>query len=172
MQKITPFLWFEKGAEEAVNFYTDLFSAAGHDSKILTTTYYSDASAEVSGMPSGTIMTVEFEIDGQKFVAINGGPTSQEDGFKFTPAISFVINCKTQEEIDYFWEKFSADGGKPWECGWIKDKYGLTWQVTPEIWEKLLSDPDKEKSERVMKAMLKMKKIEIDKLLEAYQTDK
>lgn len=170
MQKITPFLWFEKGAEEAAKFYADLFSAMGHNSKILTTTYYSDASAEASGMPEGSIMTVEFELDGQKFVVINGGPTSEEDGFKFTPAISFVINCKTQEEIDYFWEKLSANGGEPWMCGWIKhDKYGITWQVVPEIWDKLLSDPDKQKSERVMKAMLKMKKIEIDKLLDAYK---
>lgn len=170
MQKITPFLWLEKDAEQAAKFYVELFSAMDNNSRILNTTHYNEASAEVSGMPKDSVMTVEFELDGQKFVAINGGPTSAEDQFKFTPAISFVINCKTQEEIDYFWEKLSADGGESWMCGWIKhDKYGITWQVTPEILDKLLSDPDKEKSERVMQAMLKMKKIEIAKLLEAYE---
>lgn len=169
-QKITPFLWFENNAEQAAQYYVDLFSARNNNSRVLTTTFYDQASAKASGMPEGSVMTVEFELDGQKFVAINGGPSPEDVSFKFTPAISFVINCKTQDEVDYFWEKLSSDGGESWMCGWIKhDKYGITWQIVPEIMDKLLSDPDKEKSQRVMQAMLGMTKLDIDQLLKAHE---
>lgn len=169
-QKITPFLWFENNAEEAAKFYVELFLFRDNNSKILTTTHYDEAGAKASGMPKGSIMTVEFELDGQKFIAINGGPSPEDAEFKFTPAISFVINCQTQDEIDYFWEKLSSNGGETWPCGWIKhDKFGITWQIVPEVLDKLLADPDKEKSKRVMEAMLKMEKLEIEPLLKAYE---
>lgn len=169
-QKITPFLWFESKAEEAAKFYVELFSAMGNDSKIITTTHYDKAGSEASGMKEGSVMTVEFELEGQKFVAINGGPSPEDASFKFTPAISFVINCQTQDEIDYYWEKLSSGGGEAWQCGWIKyDKYGITWQIVPEVLDKMLADPDKKKSGRVMEAMLKMEKLEIEPLLKAYE---
>ncbi len=153
-QKITPFLWFNNNAEEAINFYTSIFKK----SKIKNKAYYGKDGAKASGMPEGTLMTATFELNGQSFMAINGGPV-----FKFTEAISFVVNCKTQKEVDYYWNKL-LDGGSEIECGWLKDKYGLFWQIVPEILGKLLSNKDSKKSGRVMAAMLQMKKINIEAL--------
>ena len=159
IQRITPFLWFDSQAEAAVNFYTSIF----RNSKILTTTRYGEEGAAASGRPKGTIMTVAFQLDGQNFVALNGGPV-----FKFTEAISFVVNCESQDEIDHFWEKLSeGENEKAQQCGWLKDKYGLSWQVVPAMLSDLLSDPDPEKSRRVMKALLQMKKIDIETLQRA-----
>ncbi len=155
MQKITPFLWFDTQAEEAVNFYVSVFK----NSKVGTIARYGDSGPG----PKGSAMTIPFELDGQNFTALNGGPH-----FKFTEAISLVVNCEDQAEVDYFWEKLTADGGKEVECGWLKDKYGLCWQITPEILPKLLSDPDPQKAGRVMQAMMKMKKIDIQALKRAY----
>lgn len=156
-QKITPFLWFDDKAEEAVKFYTSIFK----NSKILHVARYDEAGAKVSGRTAGSAMTVAFEIEGQEFTALNGGPV-----FKFTEAVSFVVNCDNQEEVDYYWEKLSADpeGG---QCGWLKDKYGLSWQIVPSALGELLSDKDAKKSERVMQAMLQMKKIVIKDLQKA-----
>lgn len=150
MQKITPFLWFDDQAEEAGNFYVSIFKK----SKIGNVTRYGEADSEVSGRPKGSVMTVTFQLDGQEFIALNGGPV-----FKFTEAISFLVNCETQEEVDGLWEKLS-EGGNEIECGWLKDKYGVTWQIVPTVLDKLFNDPDPEKSQRVMKALLKMKKID------------
>jgi predicted 3-demethylubiquinone-9 3-methyltransferase (glyoxalase superfamily) len=159
-QKITPFLWFDDQAEEAVYFYTSIFK----NSKIVGMTRYGKEGAEVSGRPEETVMTVAFQLAGQEFVALNGGPI-----FKFTEAISFVVNCESQEEVDHYWEKLSAGGDpKAQQCGWLKDKYGLSWQVVPTVLGELLSDPDPEKSRRVMKAMLQMKKIDIAALKQAW----
>jgi predicted 3-demethylubiquinone-9 3-methyltransferase (glyoxalase superfamily) len=152
-QKITTFLWFDKNAEEAVNFYVSVFK----NSKVLNTTRYGD----VGPGPKGTVMTIDFELDGQEFTALNGGPE-----FKFTEAISLVVHCQTQKEVDYFWEKLSA-GGEKVECGWLKDKFGLAWQITPDILLELLQDSDTQKSQRVMKAMMKMKKLDIAGLKQA-----
>jgi predicted 3-demethylubiquinone-9 3-methyltransferase (glyoxalase superfamily) len=157
MNKITPFLWFDDKAEEAVSLYISIFK----NSKILSTTRYEEKGAAVSGRPSGTVMTVEFELEGQKFVALNGGPH-----FKFTEAVSFAVDCETQAEVDEFWEKLSA-GGEESQCGWLKDKYGLSWQVVPTILPKLLNDKDAQKAKRVMEAMLQMKKLDIQKLKDA-----
>ncbi|MFZ2634537.1 MAG: VOC family protein [Desulfosalsimonadaceae bacterium] len=154
MQKITPFLWFNDQAEEAVNFYTSIFK----NSKILNVARYGEAGPG----PKGSVMTVVFQLNDQEFIALNGGPL-----FKFTEAISFVVNCETQEEVDDLWEKLSV-GGEKSECGWLKDKYGLSWQIVPTVLGELLSDPDPEKSQRVMKAMLQMKKIDIKTLQQAY----
>jgi predicted 3-demethylubiquinone-9 3-methyltransferase (glyoxalase superfamily) len=154
MQKITTFLWFDSQAEEAANFYVSIFK----NSKILSIARYGKAGPG----PEGGVMTVEFQIDGQKFIALNGGPL-----FKFTEAISFVINCETQQEVDEYWEKLSA-GGEESMCGWLKDKYGLSWQVVPTILAELLQVKDPEKAKRVMEAMLKMKKIVIEDLKRAY----
>jgi len=159
MQKITPFLWFDDQAEEAVNFYTALFK----NSKIGRIFRYNEEAAEKTGRPVGSVLTIEFEIEGQKFVALNGGPL-----FKFNESVSFVINCETQEEVDYFWGKLIADGGEESACGWLKDKFGLSWQVTPTVLIDMLHDNDQEKSGRVMQAMLQMQKIEIPKLKAAY----
>jgi len=153
-QKITTFLWFDNNAEEAVNFYTSIFK----NSKILGTVRNGDAGPG----PKGSVLTIEFQLDGQEFAALNGGPQ-----FKFTEAISLVVHCQTQEEIDTYWEKLSA-GGQIVECGWLKDKFGLAWQITPDILLDLLQDSDQEKSQRVMKAMMKMKKIDIATLQKAY----
>lgn len=162
MQKITPFLWFADQAEEAANFYVSLFK----NSKLGKITRYDKAGSRASGQPVGSVMTVGFELDGQEFVALNGGKY-----FQFSGAISFVINCETQEEVDYFWEKLSA-GGESGVCGWInKDKFGVTWQVVPTILEKMISDPDPQKAGRAMQAMLKMKKIIIADLQKAYEQD-
>jgi len=156
-QKITPFLWFDTQAEEAVKFYTSIFK----NSKIGSTTRYNEEGAKVSGRPKGSVMTVEFELAGQEFTALNGGPL-----FKFTEAISFVVNCETQQEVDDFWEKLSA-GGEKSQCGWLKDKYGLSWQVVPTVLIELLQDKDPAKSQRVMHAMLQMRKLDIAKLKQA-----
>ena len=158
MQRISPFLWFDDKAEEAASFYTSIFK----NSKILNIARYGEAGAAASGRPKGTVMTVAFQLDGQEFVALNGGPQ-----FKFTEAISFVVNCETQEEVDEYWKKLSA-GGREVQCGWLTDKYGLSWQIVPTILDKMVSDPDPKKAERVMKAMLQMKKIDIKGLKQAY----
>jgi predicted 3-demethylubiquinone-9 3-methyltransferase (glyoxalase superfamily) len=157
MSKITPFLWFENNAEEAVNFYMSVFK----NSKIEKIARYGESGAEVSGKPAGSVMTIAFQLDGRDFVALNGGPE-----FKFNPAISFVVNCETQKEVDEMWAKLT-EGGMEIQCGWLTDKYGVSWQVIPTALEELLSDPDAEKSERVMKAMLQMKKIDINALKSA-----
>jgi len=157
MQKIIPFLWFDDQAEAAVKFYTSIFK----NSKIGKTARYDKAGEKVSGRPAGSVMTVEFQLEGQKFVALNGGPI-----FKFTEAVSFVVNCKTQAEVDYYWKKLSA-GGKEVQCGWLKDKYGLSWQIVPTVLGELLSSKDAAKSQRVMEAMLKMVKLDIKKLQQA-----
>ena len=159
MQKITPFLWFDNQAEEAVKFYTSIFK----DSKIGKITRYGEAGEKVAGRPSGSVMTIEFEVEGQKFTALNGGPQ-----FKFTESISFVVNCGTQEEVDYFWDKLTADGGQESQCGWLKDKFGLSWQIVPTVLIDMLHDKDSRKSEHVMQAMLQMQKIDIKKLKAAY----
>jgi predicted 3-demethylubiquinone-9 3-methyltransferase (glyoxalase superfamily) len=159
MQKITPFLWFDNQAEEAVNFYIAIFN----NSKIVSVARYGEAGAEASGRSKGTVMTIVFRIEGQEFIALNGGPA-----FTFSPAISFVVNCETQEEIDELWEKLSA-GGEKVECGWLKDKYGVSWQIVPTVLGEMLQDKDAEKSERVMKAMIKMDKIDIKALKRAYE---
>lgn len=151
MQKITPFLWFDNQAEEAAKFYTSIFK----NSKINTVTHYGEAGPS----EPGSVLTVEFELDGVSFVALNGGPT-----FKFTEAISLQIACETQEEVNNLWNKLTADGGAPSQCGWLKDKYGLSWQVVPTALPRLLKQPDAEKANRVMAAMLKMTKIEIAEL--------
>ena len=154
MQKITPFLWFDNNAEEAMNFYVSIFK----DAKILSVARYGEAGPG----PAGTVMTAEFQLFGQEFVALNGGPR-----FKFTEAISFVVNCGTQEEVDEYWEKLS-EGGEKSRCGWLKDKFGLSWQVVPTILAELMGDKDPEKSKRVMQAMLQMDKIEIEPLKRAH----
>jgi predicted 3-demethylubiquinone-9 3-methyltransferase (glyoxalase superfamily) len=152
-QKVTTFLWFNNNAEEAVNFYVSVFK----NSKILASIPYGEAGPG----PKGSVMTIEFELDGQEFTALNGGPD-----FKFNEAMSLVVHCKTQQEVDYFWDKL-GEGGQIIECGWLKDKYGVAWQVTPDILLDLIQDSDQQKSQRVMKAMMKMKKLDIDKLQQA-----
>jgi predicted 3-demethylubiquinone-9 3-methyltransferase (glyoxalase superfamily) len=154
MPKITPFLWFDTQAEEAAEFYVSIFK----NSKIVKTAPYGEAGPG----PAGSVMTVAFELDGQPFIALNAGPQ-----FKFSEAISFSVDCKTQGEVDEYWEKLSA-GGEEGPCGWLKDRYGLSWQVNPHILGEMLSDPDPAKAKRVMGAMLKMKKIDIAALEEAY----
>lgn len=161
MQKITPFLWFDDKAEEAANFYVSLFK----NSKVNGMSRYGEAGEEAAGRPKGTVMTVEFQLDGQEFIALNGGPH-----FKFTEAISLVVNCETQEEIDEFWEKLSA-GGEKSQCGWLKDKYGLSWQVVPTVLAELFQSGNAQKQERVMKAMLQMKKLDIKTLREAAEQE-
>ena len=158
MQRITPFLWFENQAEEAANFYASIFKR----SRVGSIARYGEAGAKAAGRPEGTVMTVAFELDGQEFVALNGGPQ-----FTFSPAISFVVNCQTQQEIDEFWQRLSQ-GGKEVQCGWLTDKYGVSWQVVPAALDKMLQDKDPEKTERVMAAMLKMKKIDMAALEKAY----
>jgi len=154
MQKITPFLWFDNNAEEAINFYLSIFK----NSRIVNMTRYGEAGPG----PKGTVMTATFQLDGQEFVALNGGPQ-----FTFSPAISFFVKCETQREIDELWEKLSA-GGEKSKCGWLRDKYGLSWQIVPPVLIELLNDRDPEKSQRVMKAMLQMDKIDIGTLKQAY----
>lgn len=164
MQKITPFLWFDHEAEEAAKFYVSVFQEAGLEAKIISVTRYPKSAEEASGKPAGSVMTVMYELAGQQFTAINGG-----EPFKLSEAVSFVINCKNQAEVDYFWEKLSQGGDeKAQACGWLKDKFGLSWQITPQILTKYIEDPDPKKVDQVMAAMLKMKKIEIDKIQEAY----
>jgi len=154
MQKITPFLWFDDKAEEAMNFYTSIFK----NSKVLGFTRYGEAGPG----PQGSVMTATFQLDGQEFTALNAGPR-----FKFTEAISLVVNCKTQDEVDEFWEKLS-EGGEKSRCGWLKDKYGLSWQVVPTVLAELYGDKNPEKSKRVMQAMLQMDKLDIKTLKQAY----
>jgi predicted 3-demethylubiquinone-9 3-methyltransferase (glyoxalase superfamily) len=160
MQKISPCLWFDDQGEEAAKFYTSIFK----DSKIGDVTRYGKEGYEIHGREEGTVMTVEFEIEGQKFLALNGGPI-----FKFNEAISFQVYCETQEEVDYYWEKLSEGGDeKAQQCGWLKDKYGVSWQIVPTILIKMLKDKDSEKSQKVMKAMLQMHKLDISTLKKAY----
>lgn len=153
MQKITPFLWFDDKAEDAMNFYVSIFE----NSKIGRIVRYGEAGPG----PKGTVMTASFDLEGQEFVALNGGPH-----YTFSPAISFVVNCETQEEVDYFWDKLS-EGGQPQQCGWVTDRYGVSWQIVPTVLVELLSDADTAKSQRVMKAMLQMNKIDIETLRRA-----
>ena len=150
MQKITPFLWFDTEGEDAARFYTSVFP----NSKIGEITRYGSAGPR----PEGTVMTVSFELDGQRFVALNGGPD-----FTFSEAVSFLVNCDTQDEVDSYWSTLS-EGGEEGPCGWLKDKFGLSWQIVPKRLPELLSDPDRERAQRVMAAMLKMRKIEVDEL--------
>ena len=150
MKKITPFLWFDSQAEEAMNFYVSLFK----NSRVLS----------VNRAPDGTTMMVSFDLDGQEFMGLNAGPR-----FKFTEAISFYVDCKTQEEVDELWTKLSSDGGEESRCGWVKDKFGLWWQIVPTVLGELMGDPDPEKAKRVMEAMLQMDKIEVQALQRAYQ---
>jgi len=159
LQRITPFLWFDDQAEEAARFYVSIFK----DSRITSVVRYDDAAAKASGRPKGSVMTVAFELDGQPFTALNGGPH-----FKFTEAISLVVNCETQEEVDHFWKNLSA-GGQEVQCGWLKDRFGVSWQVVPTVLSEMLQDKDPEKSKRVMAAMLKMRKISIEGLKHAYE---
>jgi predicted 3-demethylubiquinone-9 3-methyltransferase (glyoxalase superfamily) len=160
MQKITPFLWFDHQAEDAAKFYTSIFK----NSKIGRIFRYTEGAAEKIGRPVGSVLTIEFEIEGQKFVALNGGPR-----FKFTESVSFVVNCESQDEVDYFWDELTADGGEESACGWLKDKFGLSWQVVPTVLIDMLHDKDSAKSERVMETMLQMRKIHIKTLKEAYE---
>lgn len=156
MQRITPCLWFDDQAEEAVGFYTAIFK----NSKIGTIARYGEAGHEIHGKPAGSVMTVAFELDGQTFTALNGGPD-----FKFNEAISLQINCETQEEVDYYWEKLTEGGDeKAQQCGWLKDRYGVSWQVVPKALIEMLTAPDYEKSQKAMEALLQMKKIDIEKL--------
>jgi predicted 3-demethylubiquinone-9 3-methyltransferase (glyoxalase superfamily) len=160
LQKITPCLWFNGKAEEAVNLYTSLFK----NSKILLTSHYTEEGQETHKKKPGEVLTIKFELDGVQLVALNGGPE-----FKFTEALSLQINCETQEEIDHFWHSLIADGGEESLCGWLKDKYGVSWQITPVILEKMLTDPDINKVNGVFKALMKMKKIDIAQLKAGYK---
>lgn len=161
IQKIQTNLWFDTQAEEASKFYTSIFN----NSSIGRITYYGKERHEIDGVSEGTVMTVEFQLEGIQFVALNGGPQ-----YKFTEAISFIVNCESQDELDYYWERLSEGGDeKAQVCGWLKDKYGVSWQIVPEILTDMLTDPDSEKSKRVMNALLKMKKIDIITLEKAYE---
>jgi len=153
-QKITTFLWFNQNAEEAVNFYTSVFK----NSKIRDVVRYGESGPGAKG----SVMIIDFELDGQQFTALNAGPE-----FKFTEAISLVVHCQTQEEVDYYWKKLTEDGGQEVECGWLKDKFGLSWQIVPDIFLDLLRNSDEQKKDRVMKAMMKMKKLDIKQLQQA-----
>jgi predicted 3-demethylubiquinone-9 3-methyltransferase (glyoxalase superfamily) len=155
-QRITPFLWFDHQAEEAVAFYTSIFK----NSKVLATTRYTKEAEQAAGRPAGSVMTIAFQLEGQDFTALNGGPV-----FKFNEAVSLVVHCRSQEEVDYYWKKLS-EGGDPraQQCGWLKDRFGLSWQVVPDQLPKLLSDADPEKAGRAMAAVLQMKKIDLPAL--------
>jgi predicted 3-demethylubiquinone-9 3-methyltransferase (glyoxalase superfamily) len=158
-RKITPCLWFDGQAEEAATFYTSIFG----NSKIVTVARYGEAGREVHGQPAGTVMIVAFELDGQPFTALNGGPM-----FEFNEAISFQVDCQTQEEVDYYWAKLSEGGDeRAQQCGWLKDRYGVSWQIVPSVLPELIGDPDPERSRRAMEAMLQMKKIDIAALKRA-----
>lgn len=155
-QKITPFLWFNQEAEEAVNFYVSLFK----DSKILSMSRYGDSGPG----PKGSVMVVSFQLAGQKFTALNGGPH-----FKFTEAISLMVDCESQEEVDMLWSKLTANGGQESQCGWLKDRYGLSWQIVPNRFMQLMQDKDPKRTQRVMQAMMTMKKFDIARLEQAYE---
>ncbi len=155
-QKITTFLWFDNNAEEAARFYVSIFK----NSKILSVSRYGDAGPG----PKGSVMVCTFELEGQKFLALNGGPM-----FKFTEAISLFVNCDSQEEVDRYWSKLTADGGAPGQCGWLKDRFGLSWQIVPTVLLEMMSDKDPAKANRVMQAMLQMTKLDIEKLKKAYE---
>jgi predicted 3-demethylubiquinone-9 3-methyltransferase (glyoxalase superfamily) len=155
MQKISPFLWFDNQAEEAMNHYVSIFK----NSKAGSITRFGDAGPG----PKGSVMTASFELEGQQFTALNGGPK-----FKFTEAISFLVRCETQEEVDRLWDKLS-EGGQTQQCGWLKDKFGLSWQIVPSVLIEMMKDPDPQKSQRVMEAMLQMTKIDIARLKQAYE---
>jgi predicted 3-demethylubiquinone-9 3-methyltransferase (glyoxalase superfamily) len=155
MPKITPFLWFTDQAEEAMNFYVSIFK----NSKVVAVTRYGDAGPG----PKGSVMTASFQLDGQEFTALNGGPQ-----FTFTPAISFVVHCETQEEVDEYWEKLGA-GGSDQQCGWLKDKYGLSWQIVPKALTTMLQDGDPERKKRVVNALMKMQKLDVERLKQAYE---
>jgi predicted 3-demethylubiquinone-9 3-methyltransferase (glyoxalase superfamily) len=160
IQRIAPCLWFDDQAEEAARFYTGIFKNSG----IGRISRYGKAGYEIHRRPAGSVMTVEFELDGQALTALNGGPA-----FKFNEAISLQINCKTQEEVDYYWEKLGVGGDKKaQQCGWLKDKYGVSWQVVPTLLAEMVGDPDSQKSQRAMKVMLQMKKLDIAELKRAY----
>jgi len=160
LQKITPNFWFNKNAEEAVNFYTSIFK----NSNIGRVTRYLNAGQEIHGMEAGTVLTIEFQLEGQNFLALNGGPE-----FQFTEALSLIINCDSQEEIDYYWDKLTEGGDeKSQVCGWLKDKFGVSWQVIPVVLDDMISDPDTQKAERVMTALLQMKKLDLPALQKAY----
>lgn len=160
-QKITPFLWFDNEAEEAASYYVSVF----RNSKVRKISRYPKSAEEVSGKKAGSVMTVEFEIDGMIFIALNGG---KFPGFEFSPAISFNVDCKDQKEIDYIWEKLSSDPAAE-QCGWCKDKFGITWQIVPVVLNEMLSDPDQTKVEKVTQAFLKMKKFDVAALKKAYK---
>lgn len=158
--KISPCLWFDNQAEDAARFYTSIFK----DSKIVAISHYPEAGQEIHGKPPGSVLTVAFELDGQSFTALNGGPN-----FKLNEAVSFQIECATQKEVDYYWDRLSEDGdARAQQCGWLKDKFGLSWQVVPKVLPKLLADPDSAKSERAFQAMLQMKKLDIEGLQRAF----
>lgn len=159
-QKITPFLWFDDNAEEAANFYVSVFK----NSKILSVGRYTEAGKEIHGKKPGSAMVVDFIIEGQSFQAINGGPQ-----FKFSEAVSFMVSCEDQKDVDYYWNKLTADGGEESMCGWLKDKFGLSWQITPTIMSELFGADDKEKAGRAMNAMMQMKKLDIAALKKAYE---
>lgn len=160
MQKISTNLWFDNQAEEAAKYYTSIFK----NSKIGRISYYGKEGYEIHGMKEGIVMTIEFELEGREYLALNGGPV-----FRFNEAVSFIVNCENQEEVDYYWDKLKTAGDeKAQQCGWLKDKFGLSWQVVPSRLAKLMSDPDKERAGRVMNAMLQMKKLDIAKLQAAY----
>jgi predicted 3-demethylubiquinone-9 3-methyltransferase (glyoxalase superfamily) len=161
MEKITPCLWFDSNAEEAVNFYTEIFK----NSKIGKVSRYGEAGYEIHGKPAGTVLTIEFELNGQAFTALNGGSI-----FKFNEAISFQVGCESQEEVDYFWLKLSQGGdAKAQQCGWLKDKFGVSWQIVPTALGEMLQSKDAKKSESVMTALLQMRKIDIKTLRQAYE---
>lgn len=155
--KISTCLWFDKEAEEAVKYYTSIFK----NSKILKTTRYGKSASEAAKLPEGTVLTVSFELEGRSFLALNGGPM-----FKFTEAISLIVNCKDQDEIDYYWNTLTADGGEESMCGWLKDKYGLSWQITPDNWEEIYTG-DPVKAEKAMGALMQMRKIDIAEIEKA-----
>jgi predicted 3-demethylubiquinone-9 3-methyltransferase (glyoxalase superfamily) len=154
MQRVTPCLWFDNQAEEAVNFYLSIFK----NSRILKVAYCGEGGPG----PKGSVLTISFELDGQEYLALNGGPV-----FKFSEALSLIVNCETQEEVDWYWEKLTADGGQEIHCGWLKDKYGVSWQVVPTVLPELLTQPTPEASDKVMQAMLRMNKLDIEALRRA-----
>ncbi len=159
MPKVTPFLWFDHQAEKAARYYVSIFPR----SKVRDILRYDDASSRASGQPKGSVLTVAFDLDGQPFTVLNGGPH-----FQFTEAVSFVVHCRTQKEVDYYWRKLSA-GGRPGQCGWLKDRFGVSWQVVPAILPQLLGGRDPAKSARAMQALMKMTKLDIARLQRAYR---